>query len=205
MMKPRGISASHIYMCAAPVCLIGPATGPAAIDFVLMTYVVLEGLPMTVMALLLGTIHSQYKLTARIYKLTALVWVSGTLVIVTPLPAWYPSDQIANTIYWFRPAVALIVSCFFARLGWESRALPMRSRMLLSIGFVAVALFFATLAYSLVHSLVVQPLSRLAAATEWLAGFFTTGMVTCALLLPAVVGRILFAKEDSFRNEFSVT
>lgn len=181
-------------MFGALLCLIAPAVVPMTIDRVVVLSVVLTGLPLSIMAGLLASIHAQCRLRETVHCATALMWVVSAVLIASPLPAWVSSSQAVDVIWSARTAIDACASVLFVCVAWRAWTLPWRPRLLLIIGFVAVVLFFGALAYQGVRqALVPQTADRhadLQSVSEGLAEFFMNAVVTCVLLLPAVAGRL---------------
>jgi hypothetical protein len=195
-MSQRGASLPHIYTLAAPVCLVAPAVIPIGMNpFVVASEMVLGGLPMSIMALLLANIHAQYRLTDTVNQVAAAVWVVGTLLILTPLSPWTFSWLGASPIFFAQAAATTLATLLFAILAWRAWRLPSRARFVLSIGFGAVAWFFAPLACQrLVQTFVPAYTEGLSGYAQAQSEFFIGAAITGVLLLPAVVGR-LFIRE----------
>ena len=87
----RHTRADRIYAFAVPLCLIAPAVVPIAIERFVVLSALLTGLPLSIMAALLATLHAQYRLQQALHRATALAWLVGAVLLVTPLPAWISS------------------------------------------------------------------------------------------------------------------
>jgi hypothetical protein len=193
IMKPR-ITATRIYTFAAPLCLVAPALVPWSIDRAVMLSVLLTGLPLSIMAALLATIHAQYRLRETLHKATALIWAVSAFLIASPLPAWVSSAQTADVIWSARTAVDACASLLFVWVAWRAWKFPSRPRFLLTMGLAAVALFLSALTYEGVRQAFVAPTADrhadLQSVAAGIAEFFINAVVTCVLLVPAVAGRL---------------
>src|SRR6188472_3956086 len=75
--------------CATAVCLIAPALGFATTDRMTWSYVLLGGMPLSMMAVLLAAVHRGYRLVDG-YSWTAMAWTAGATLILMPLEIWVP-------------------------------------------------------------------------------------------------------------------
>ena len=178
-MELRAASPGTIYLWATAVCLVAPALGFATTDRTTWSYVLLGGMPLSLMAVLLAAVHRGYRLVDG-YSWTAMAWIVGATLILMPLEIWVPPSLTR----WVRVIMAALVAALFVRLVARAWQRPWRDGAVLVLGFGAVALFFGYRAGKYVSA---ANTTGLEAAAGALAEFFIDALVTSVLLLPAVV------------------
>jgi hypothetical protein len=179
-MELRAASPGTIYLWATAICLVAPALGfVTTADRTVWSYVLLGGVPLSMMAVLLAAVHRGYRLFDR-YSWTAMAWTLGATLILMPLET---SATISLT-RWARAIMTALVAALFVRLVARAWQLPWRDGAALVLGFGAVALFFGYRAGKYVSA---ANTTGLEAAVDALAEFFIDALVTSLLLLPAVV------------------
>jgi hypothetical protein len=163
--------------------LVAPALSFSTIDRVVVwSYVLLVGVPLTIMAIILATTCAQYGLVNWADRATALVWAASALLVLTPFEVWVP--QGASVVHWARIIAAALVALLFVGSALRVGRLPGKQRFFLSLGFGAVALFFGDRAR---RYILPTDGTGLEAATEALAEFFLGAVLACVLLLPGLV------------------
>ena len=182
-------SPSAVYGAAAIACLVGPALGWTTMDpIVVWSFVLLAGVPVTVMAILLALIHAQHGLVDHAYRTTAALWAATALLVLTPVDAWVPV-RTAVIVHWARVTATALVPLLFLRLTVHIWKLPGKERIVLALGFGSVAIFFGALALRYVLA---SNSAGLEAVSADLAEFFVDAVVTCLLLLSALAaGRLM--------------
>jgi len=177
-------SVTAIYAVAALACVLAPALALTTLEQVVVwPYVLFAGLPLSVMAILLATVHAQYGLVDGEYRRTARVWVVGAVFLLTPFELWRPFQ--GGYLVRFAGAIATAsIAVLFMRSTVRAWRQPWMQRIALTLGFCAVAMFFAYRAWQYVF-----PARGIgvAEAADALAGFFLDAVITCVLLLPGLV------------------
>jgi hypothetical protein len=82
--------------------------------------VLLIGLPLSIMAVLLATIHAQYRLRETLHWVTSLVWVVSAVLVAAPPPAWVLSVRIADVIWSARTAIEACAPLLFVWVAWRA-------------------------------------------------------------------------------------
>ncbi len=91
-MELRAASPGTIYLWATAVCLVAPALGFATTGRTTWSYVLLGGMPLSMMAVLLAAVHRGYRLVDD-YSWTAMAWTVGATLILMPLEIWVPTSS----------------------------------------------------------------------------------------------------------------
>jgi len=184
-MNRNGRSASAIYAVGAILCSVAPALAFTTIEraVVVWSYVLLAGVPLSIMAILLALIHAQRVLVDPVYRTTAIVWAAGALLVLTPFDLWVPIQGVFVG-RWARAIATALVALLFLRITLRAWKLPARGRILTMLGFGSVAMFFG---YRAVRYIFPTNSTGLEAASEALAEFFRDAVFACLLLLPELV------------------
>jgi hypothetical protein len=175
-----------VYSIAAVVCVVAPALASTTVDRVVLSYVLLAGVPVGIMAILLALIHSQHRLIDRAYRATALMWAVGVLLVLTPFEAWLPFEGAWSVARWTRAVATALIAGLFMQSIVRIWSLRWEERIPLALGFGSVAIFFGYRAGRYVFP---PTSSGLESMTEALANFFLDAVVTCLLLLPALASK----------------
>lgn len=160
------------------------------------SYILLGGLPVSVMAMLLAGIHAQHRLIDAVYRMAAIVWIASATLVLTPLDFLAYSSQGESAIRRVRIIAVALVTLLFVRLAARVWRLPWMERISLTLAFGSVALFFGYLACLYIFGL---NTTGLEAATEALAEFFLDAVFVCVLLVPAFVTGWLIAPRQNER------
>jgi hypothetical protein len=184
------------------MCLVAPAFGfttPIA-DRIVWMYVLLAGLPVSVMAMLLAGIHAKHRLIDGVYRSAAIVWAASATLVLTPLQAWVSSLQAASALHWVRMIATALVALLFVGLTTRVWKLPWMERISLTLAFASVALFFGNRAGGYIFGM---NTTGLEAESEALAEFFVEGVLTCVLLSPGVVTGWIIARRHHERGRLT--
>jgi uncharacterized membrane protein YozB (DUF420 family) len=189
-MTRNGTSPAAVYTFASAICLIAPALGSIPVGVIpveqriVWSYVLLAGVPLSVMAMLLAGIHATHGLIDAVYRMAAIMWVASTTLLLAPLEWWGRSPESTAILHWARIIATALVALLFVRLAARVWKLPWKERVSLALAFGWVALFFG---YRAGRYIIGMNTTGLEATAEALAEFFVDAVFACVLLLPAVV------------------
>jgi heme A synthase len=149
-MKPAGWAATWVYFAIAPMCVFLPFAVPD--DARPLPVVMAAGIPLCIIAILLGAIHRQHDLAAPAYRVTAMSFALSASLAVFPFALWIESIdayRVLHVLYVIVTVLAALALAWLASRMWRLRS---KLRIVLAVGVALVTLRFASSAYEAAYA-----------------------------------------------------